>query len=75
MSDNSIFTFSLKALYETFSVSILDVSVKGNSIKKVVPLLSSDLTDILPLCNNTNDFTIDRPIPLPSFLLEKLVSS
>ena len=65
MSDNSIFTFSLKALYETFSVSILDVSVKGNSIKNVVPLLSSDLTDILPLCNNTNDFTIDKPIPLP----------
>ena len=55
MSDNSIFTFSLKVLYDTLSASICDVSVKGNSIKNVVPLLSSDLTDILPLCNNTND--------------------
>ena len=75
MSDSSIFTFSLRLSYEASSVSTLDVSVKGNSIKKIVPLLSSDLTDILPLCNNTNDFTIDRPIPLPSFSQEKLVSS
>lgn len=55
MSDSSIFTFSLRLSYEVYSVSILEVSVKGNFIKKLVPLLSSDLTEIFPLCNNTND--------------------
>ena len=45
MSDSSIFTFSLRLSYEVYSVSILEVSVKGNFIKKLVPLLSSDLTE------------------------------
>ena len=60
------------SLYSLYSISSFTI---GKSTVNIVPSFILDSTLIFPLCNSTNDLTIDKPIPVPSFFLVIVLSN